>query len=130
MYRHKVGPRWEHKDKEAQRAAASPTLAQKFVKLKSLTVSLDHQTREGNAYGSQITHTVNLANARSVFRMDCRNDECIRGDFDLTKQLAKAIAQRATTVTGEVCCQGWQNKARINVTKCHNVLRYKLKLAY
>lgn len=130
MYRHKTGPRWEYKDKEAQRVKASPSMAQRFQQLKSLTVSLDHQTREGNAYGSQITYVVNLGNARSVFRMDCRNDECIRGDFDLTKQLAKAVAQRAKTVIGEVCCQGWQNKARINEVKCHNILRYKLKLAY
>ena len=130
MYRHRIGPRWEHKDKESQRAKASPSLAEKFQQLKSLTVSLNHQTREGNAYGSQITHVVNLGNARSVFRMDCRNDECIRGDFDLTKQLAKAVAQRAKTVTGEICCQGWESRARINQVKCHSVLRYKLKLAY
>lgn len=105
-------------------------MAKRFKQLKALTVNLHHQTPEGNASGSPITYVVNLDNARSIFRMECRNDECIQGDFDLTNQLAKAVAQHATSVTGEVCCPGWQSKARINEVKCRNILRYKLKLAY
>ena len=40
-----------------------------------------------------------LANAKSVFRIDCPNSGCIGGDFDLTEELAKAVAEHRTTVT-------------------------------
>ena len=45
-------------------------------------------------------------------------------------ELASAIAKKKTKVEGELCCEGWQSKARINTVHCHNKLRYKLKLAY
>ncbi len=53
-----------------------------------------------------------------------------RGDFDLTKELASAVAKKRTTVSGELSCQGWQNKTTIDAVHCHNILRYELKLAY
>jgi hypothetical protein len=65
-----------------------------------------------------------------VVRFDCSNYECVRGDFDLSEVLAQAVARRRTTVAGEMCCQGWHSKTTIDEVRCHNILRYKLKLAY
>ena len=130
MYHHKTGPRWEHKEKEGQRVKASPSLAQKYQKLKSMTVNLAYSAPEGNSPPRQVTYTVNLSNAKSVIRFDCPNSECIQGDFELTKELAGAVANRRKLVEGELCCKGWRNKAGIRKTKCSQVLRYKLKLAY
>ena len=44
--------------------------------------------------------------------------------------LAKAVAEKQVTVTGELRCQGWQSKTTINSVHCHNILRYKLTLSY
>ena len=52
---------------------------------------------------------VNLKHAKSVFRFDCQNKECIRGDFDLSDVLAEAIAAQRTTAIGELRCKGWRN---------------------
>lgn len=109
---------------------ASPSLADKFQKLKSLIVKVGYYNPKGVAQNGQLKYVVNLENAKSVFRFRCPNDECIRGDFDLTKELASAVAQKRTTVSGELSCQGWQNKTTIDTIHCHNVLRYELKLAY
>jgi len=109
---------------------SSPSLADKFQKLKSLVVNLKYYDSKGVAQNGQFTYTVNLDGAKSVFRFRCPNDECIRGDFDLTKELASAVAKRRTSVTGELSCQGWQNKTTIDTVHCHNILRYELKLAY
>ena len=76
------------------------------------------------------TGTVNLANAKSVFRFNCPNGECIRGDFDLTDELAKAVTGKRTTVSGEKSCEGWRSKTTIDTVHCGNILRYKLSLAY
>lgn len=130
MYRQRIGLRAEYRNREGKRVKASPCLADKFQKLKSLVVNLRYYDPEGDAQNGQFKYVVNLDGAKSVFRFRCPNDECIRGDFDLTKELASAVAKRRTTVTGELSCQGWRNKTTIDTVHCHNILRYELKLAY
>lgn len=130
MYRQRIGLRAEYRDQEGERVKASPSLADKFQKLKSLNVNLGYYNSKGLTSNSQLKYAVNLHSAKSVFRFRCPNEECIRGDFDLTKELASAVAKKRTTVTGELSCQGWQNKATIDTVHCHNILRYELKLAY
>jgi len=130
MYRPRIGLRAEYRDQEAQRVKASPCLADKFRKLKSLIVNVGYYDANGANSNSALKYVVNLHNARSVFRFRCPNEECIRGDFDLTEELASAVAKRRTVVTGELSCQGWKNKEAIDSIHCHSVLRYKLRLGY
>jgi hypothetical protein len=130
MYQKRIGLRAEYRDQEGERVKASPSLADKFRKLKSLAVNLGYNNYEGLAPSSQLNYVVNLNNAKSVFRFPCPNDECIRGDFDLTKELANAVAKKRAIVSGELSCQGWQNKTTIDTVHCQNVLHYELKLAY
>jgi hypothetical protein len=54
----------------------------------------------------------------------------VRGDFDLSEVLAKAVATREKTVAGEMCCHGWRNKDSIEETKCRRLLRYELNLGF
>jgi hypothetical protein len=128
--RQTIGPRAEYRQQENQRIQGSASLADKFHQLKSLTVDLAFYNSEGVSKNSQIKYTVNLAHAKSVFRFDCHNNECVCGDFDLSKELANAVAEHKASVTGEMCCHGWLNKATIDRIHCHNILRYKLSLAY
>ena len=86
MYRPKIGLRAEYRDQEGERVKASPSLADKFRKLKSLIVNLGYYEPNGVAQNNQLKYVVNLAGAKSVFRFRCPNDECIRGDFDLTEE--------------------------------------------
>jgi len=130
MRQQKFSPRADYRQQESQRTKESVSLSEKFRELKSLTVELTYFSSEGVTRNSQIKYTVNPNHAKSVFRFDCLNDECIRGDFDLSEALAQAIATRQTTVSGEMCCQGWLSKATIDQIHCHNILRYKLTLEY
>jgi hypothetical protein len=130
MFRLKEGPRFDYREQESLRVKESPTLSSQFPQLKSLAVDLGYFGPAGVSKNSQIKFTPNLQNVRAVFRIDCPNHGCIGGDFDLTDELAKAIAQHSTTVTGEITCEGWQSKTTIDAVRCHNVLRYKLTLAY
>jgi hypothetical protein len=126
----RTSPRSEHLQSENLRVQASPTLADKFPKLKSMTVDLGYFGAEGVSPSSQIKYTVNVAHAKSVFRVGCHNQECVRGDFDLTDALAEAVTAKLTTVSGEIRCQGWRGRATIDTVPCGNILRYKLTLAY
>jgi hypothetical protein len=130
MPQHKLGARAEYRQKEGLRIIESPTLAAKFPKLKTLKVNLEYYPADGVVRSSQIKYVVNLAHAKSVFRFDCLNKECIRGDFDLTEILTKAIAARQKIVMGEMRCGGWRNKESVKITLCRNILRYKFNLGY
>ena len=130
MYHKKFSPRADYRLQEGQRMKDSVTLADKFKKLKSLTVELAYFNPEGVTKNSEIKYTVNLANAKSVFRFDCMNNECVGGDFDLSEVLAKTIATRQATASGEMRCHGWLSKTTIDRIHCNNILRYKLSFAY
>jgi len=130
MHHQKVGARAEYRQQQGQRVRDSGSLADKFPELKSLTVDLTYFDSEGVTRNSQIKYTVNLTNAKSLFRFDCQNDQCVRGDFDLSDELTSAVAGHLTTVAGEMCCQGWLSKTTIDQVHCHNILRYQLSLEY
>lgn len=130
MRHHKIGARAEYRQQEDQKIKDSVSLADKFPKLKSLTVELGYYNSERITKSSQIKYTVNLANAKSVFRFSCLNNECVGGDYDLSEALATAVTGRRTSASGEISCQGWRNRATIDSVRCHNILRYKLTLGY
>ncbi|MGD1018763.1 MAG: hypothetical protein ABSA12_05530 [Verrucomicrobiia bacterium] len=130
MHQQKHGPRAEYRQEEGQRVKESATLGEVFQKLKRLTVNLEYSDPQGVVKSKQVKYEVNLANAKSVFRFNCLNDECIRGDFDLSNELAKAVSERRSSVSGEVVCQGWRSRTTIDSVHCHNILRYTLSLGY
>ena|SRR2546421_7106219 len=126
----KLGPREEYRQQEGQRIKNSISLSEKFQKLKSLMAELEYYDAGSSAKKGEIKYTFNVQTARSVLHFNCPNDECVGGDFDLTEDLAKAVAEHRTTLLGESCCQGWLSKTTIDRIHCHNVLHYKLTLAY
>jgi hypothetical protein len=130
MKRHQIGHRAEFRKEQSQRVASSVPLATSFPRLKSLKVDLSFCTPDGTTRSSQVKYAVNLAHAKSVFQFDCLNNECVRGDFDLSEVLAQAVASREKTVVGEMCCHGWRNKDSIEETQCRRLLRYELKLGF
>ena len=126
----KIGPRAEHRQREGQRVKDSPTLAAKYPQLKSLTVELAHCDHEEIARYAAIKYRFNLESAKSVFRFECPNYACVGGDFDLSQELANAVAARRALVIGELSCQGWRNHTTIATERCLNILRYKLSLSF
>jgi hypothetical protein len=130
MYRQRIGARSEYRQQEGQRVKDSATLSDTFRKLKSLTAILEYYAPEGDTKTSQIKYVVNLANAKSVFRFSCPNSECVRGDFDLSEELATGIRGRQKTINGKMICQGWRSKTTIDTVHCNNILRYTLSLGY
>jgi len=108
----------------------SATLADRFQEMKSLVVDLAYFGTRSVARLSQVKYTVNLAHARSLFRFQCPNNDCTGGDFDLSAELANAVAARRTTATGEVVCQGWHRKSTSPKAACAHTLRYTLNIGY
>ncbi len=130
MHIQKPSPRSEYREQELERTAQSATLAEKFPELTALTASITHFAPRGVLQTRAIKYTFNIAQAKSFLRFDCQNPECIRGDFDLSEELVKAVAARQKIASGEAVCQGWRTKATIGSIRCESILRYKLSLAY
>ena len=130
MNHQKLGPRAEYRRQEGERVKSSATLAETFGDVKSLTVDLAYFSPAALTRSSQLKYTVNLVHAKSVFRFDCPNQECVEGDFDLSAKLASAVAAHQTTVSGEAVCQGWRSKTTIDTARCEHILRYKLTVGY
>ena len=131
MFRKKQeGPREQYRGEEAQRVDESPTLATRFPKLKSLTADVYYTDAGKSAIDRHIKYQINLEAAKSVFRFNCPNNECIRGDFDLSGALANAVADLRTRVDGEMPCHGWLSKSTIDTVHCRHTLHYRLNLEY
>jgi hypothetical protein len=129
-YKKHLGPRAEHRLREKERVDASQPIASRFPELKSLAVELDFHNRGGANNGSVVRYNVNVQNAKSVFRFDCPNPECIGGDFDLSTELANAITQHQASVSGDTSCQGWLSKHSIGNRRCEHRLSFRIDLTY
>jgi hypothetical protein len=127
----KIHPRVEYRLLQNQRIKDSMTLAQAFPKLKCLKVDLEYfdpirETRNGG-----MKYKANLEHAKSMFCFNCPSGECVGGDFDLSAELAKAIAAKRKVITGELTCRGLRhNKERKDRLPCQTILRYKISLGY
>jgi hypothetical protein len=130
MHQKRFGARAEYREEQRQRVKDSSTLAEAFKKLKSLTVEFEHYDPAGATRNNRVKFEVNVQNAKSVFRFDCTNPECIGGDFDLTGPIAEAVAAQKQVVDGEVICKGWRSRTTIDTVHCNNIFRYKLTLGY
>jgi len=122
--------RAEYHQQQRQRVEESANLAELYPRLKSLNMHLEFFSAEGVTRMKELKYKVNIDNAKSVFLFGCASGECFGGDFDLTKEIARAISVRKTAVNGELLCQGQRRKPSGEVVSCQSVLRYKLKLAY
>jgi hypothetical protein len=126
----KIGARGKYLLEERERIKLAASLAETFPDLKSLSALLSYFGPFGRTPQSEVKCTFNLAHAKALFRFACPNNECVGGNFDLSAALARAVAERRETVTGELRCQGWQSKATIDQVCCDHVLRYKLRLGF
>ena len=105
-------------------------MAEKFPRLKSLTVNLAHYDTEGVTKTGEMKCKLNVGHAKSVLWYACPGGECVGGDFDLSEALAAAVASRRKIVTGEMRCQGKRKRGDRERVPCQALLRYKLTLDY
>ena len=122
--------RADHRQRQKLRVDGSANLADKYQRLKSLTVNLRYYEADGIRMMTEVKYTVNLKHARSVFLFTCPRDDCVEGDFDLSRKLARAVAKHQTTASGELCCQGRRQGIIKGEACCCSVLRYTLALNY
>ena len=126
----KPNPRKEYRMKQREHIDASPTLAQAFPTLKALKAVLEFFDATGTTKNREMKCKLNVEHASSALWFACPAAECLRGDFDLTEALAKAVAERRKLASGEFRCAGTRKLGNGNVVPCETLLRYRLALSY
>ena len=130
MHVPKRNPRQEYRLKQREWIEASPSMAKKFPRLKALRVTLEFFDAAGRTKQGEMKCKLNVEHAKSALWFACPGVECMCGDFDLSEPLAKAVAQRQKTATGELRCEGRRKRSEREPVVCGTVLRYKLTLNY
>src|SRR5258705_12065461 len=102
----RTNPRAEYRLRQSQRVLESVSLAEKFPRLKGLTVNLAYFDSEGVNKNSEMKYKVNVSHAKSMFCFVCQSGECVGGDFDLSEALAQAVAGKRKPAIGEFRAQG------------------------
>ena len=91
----------EYRLKQRERIEASPLLAKKFPRLKGLKLTLEFFDASGSTKQGEMKCKLNVEHAKSALWFACPGVECTCGDFDLSRPLAKAVAERQEMATGE-----------------------------
>jgi hypothetical protein len=126
----KLNPRQEFRLQQRERVEASPSLAKKFPKLKSLKVTLTYFDAEGTTKQGEVKCNLNVEHAKAALLFSCPGGDCIGGDFDLSHALTAAVARHSSSETGELRCQGGRKRGDGERVPCKTLLRYKLLLNY
>jgi hypothetical protein len=130
MHMPRRNPRQEYRLKQREQIDGSLSMAKKFPLLKALKVTLEYYDASGITKNGEMKCKMNVEHAKSVLWFACPGVECTGGDFDLSKVLASAVAERSKLVTGEVRCQGTRKRGDREKVACQTLLRYKLNLNY
>jgi hypothetical protein len=126
----KSNPRQEYRLKQRARIEASPVMAKKYPRLKTLRVMLEYFDAAGTTKNGELKCKLNVELARSALWFACPGVDCACGDFDLSAALAKAVAGRRKVATGELRCPGTRKRGDREPAACGTLLRYRLDLNY
>src|SRR2546425_5441941 len=96
----KLSPRAEYRLRQGERVKESVSLAEKFPRLKSMTVHLSYLHKDGSAGNGGMKYKPNLKGAKSMFYFNCPNSECIGGGFVFSQTLPPAVGAQRKPVAG------------------------------
>jgi hypothetical protein len=130
MHVPKRNPRQEYQLQQREKIEGSLSMSKKFPKLKSLKVTLEYYDATGVTKNGELKCKMNVEHAKSALWFACPGVECMRGDFDLSEALAKAVGDRKKVAIGEMRCQGTRKRGDRERVPCRALLRYKLTLIY
>jgi len=122
--------RQEYRLKQREQIEASPSMATRFPRLKTLKVLLEFFDATGTTKNGEIKCSLNVEHAKAVLWFACPGVECTGGDFELSKALAEAVAAKRQVASGELRCQGTRKRGDRERVPCQTLLRYKLTLKY
>lgn len=68
--------------------------------------------------------------SKAFFEMECPHRECVIGGFDFSSTIRTSVKSKLSSATGEILCQGWQDRERIYKHKCLLKAQYIICVDY
>lgn len=114
---------WEGRDR-------SSTIQEKFPTLiNSLTISMTFKNPDWGGDPSPQEHNYRQE-SEAFFDFGCPHVECVSGGFNISSAVSELVDKNGKETSGEITCQGWQDKERINKHRCMLKMQYRIMASY
>ncbi len=118
-------PAAEQLAERRRREDDAPRLMERVPQLESLRLEIQELRGGSTLPGSTHVRCIPVASAPALFELACLDTSCQDGIHDLTHEILRALAARATSFQGEDACRGHTGSA-----ECQRVLRYVATATY
>jgi len=114
--------------REAYRLAS--TMKQRHPRLVSLSIDMNFKADEDWKSDPKSQQETYGPDSKAFFEVKCPYHECIRGGFNLMSAVSDMVAKSDVEATGELICQGWQDRERVNKHRCLLKMTYRITASY
>lgn len=97
--------------------------------VKTIQLCLEFHDSESGREESKETRNL-LPEHSALFELPCGYWECVQGGFDLGAPIDTMLTKRQPSISGELVCQGWQDRERIEKHRCLRKLIYRVNAEY
>ncbi|HEY5590350.1 MAG TPA: hypothetical protein VIK55_04960 [Paludibacter sp.] len=105
-----------------------PLVKELNPRVKKLIIDIDF---EGNDEYSHSPYSRELnPTDRVIFTINCINQSCTKGYFDISNVLYSFVRDNKDSITGTLTCEGWQDTRRIGNHSCLAKVNYKIEAIY
>jgi hypothetical protein len=122
--------RKEARQRAFEQGEKSPSIAVAYPRLKALTVNLVYYSREIVSWGHGVIYRANLETTKPTLHFHCPSSLCSGGGFDLSQDLATAVAGHRKSIVRAVKCLGLCELENGKTTPCQSKLHFKMILTY
>jgi len=107
----------------------APLLKEKYPQLEELTIHMSFENPDWGGDPSDQDLSFHKK-SKAFFDVKCPRVECINGGFNLSDAVSELIENKNIEATGNLICQGWQDREHINKHRCLLKMSFALKAEY
>ncbi len=118
-----------HEQGRRVRQSHAPKIEDKFPGVNSIRINLTFEDfdRDCDPKPQELNF---FPESTAFFEHKCPFRECVMGGFDFSATMNQCIRARQSEVEGELKCQGWQDRERINHSRCLLKARHGIHFEY
>ena len=106
----------------------APMIKELNPRVKKIIIDIDF---EGNFEYSHSPYSQELnPSDRVIFTIDCINQSCTKGYFDISNVIYSLVRDNKDSITGTLICDGWQDTRRIGNHSCLAKVSYNIQAIF
>lgn len=105
------------------------SIRERFPTLISLVISMTFKNCDCGSVPTPQEHKFSQE-SKAFFDFECPYIECVSGGFNISEAVSDLVDNNGNEASGEITCQGWQDKERIHKHRCLLRMQYKIIASY